>query len=88
MVGPSSGSSWQCNTIVYTCLGPLVQHAVSSSGVVVTYTLERLLFLDFKLGLAVTEINTKEVQKQKIKDIKSVKRCRDGMPKSMQTRQG
>ena len=52
-------------------------NAVSSYGVVVTHTLERMLFLD--LGLA---INT---EKYKIKkNIK--KRCRGGMPKSMQTR--
>ena len=31
-------------------------------------------------------INIKKVQKQDIKNIKNVKRCRDGMPKSMQTR--
>ena len=31
----------------------------------------------------VTEINIKKVQKQ---DFKDVRRCRDGMPKSMQTR--
>ena len=28
----------------------------------------------------------KKVQKQDLKNIKNVKRCRDGMPKSMQTR--
>ena len=40
----------------------------------------------FGLGLTVTEINIKKVQKQDLKNIKNVKRCRDGMPKSMQTR--
>ena len=35
-------------------------NAVSSAGVVVTCTLERILFLDFKLGLAVTKINIKK----------------------------
>jgi len=45
----------------------------------VNCTLEKILFLD--LGLAVTEVNTKKVKKQE-KDIKNVKRCRDGMPKS------
>ena len=38
------------------------------------------------LGLIVTEINIKNVQKQDLKNIKNVKGCRDGMPKSMQTR--
>ena len=38
-----------------------------------------------RLGL-VTEINIKKVQKQDLKNIKNVKGCRDGMPKSMQTR--
>ena len=56
-------------------------NAVSSSGVVVT-----LEIFFFGLGLTVTEINIKKVQKQDLKNIKNVKRCRDGMPKSMQTR--
>ena len=30
------------------------------------------------LGLTVTEINTKKVQKQEIKNVKNVKRCRNG----------
>ena len=51
----------------------------SVSGVVVT--------LEIGLGLTVTEINIKKVEKQDLKkNIKNVKRCRDGMPKSMQTR--
>ena len=62
VAGPSSGSSWQ---LYVTCYNYLFIHAwnhyytviaVSSSGVVVTCTPERILFLDFKLGLAVTEI--------------------------------
>ena len=56
-------------------------NAVSSSGVVVTL---EIFFLG--LGLTVTEINIKKVQKQDLKNIRNVKRCRDGMPKSMQTR--
>ena len=40
------------------------------------------------LGLTVTEINIKKVQKQDLKSIKNVKGCRDGMPKSIQTRWG
>ena len=35
------------------------------------------------LGLTVTDIYIKKVQKQ---DLTNVKRCTDGMPKSMQTR--
>ena len=54
---------------------------LTSSGVVATCTLERI-----DLGLAVTEVNSKKVQKQENKNIKNVKECRDGMPKSMQTR--
>ena len=38
------------------------------------------------IGLAVTEINTKKVWKQENKNIKNVKRRRDGVPQSMQTR--
>ena len=38
-----------------------------------------LVFLE--LGLAVTEINTKKYGNKKMKNIKNVKRCRDGMPK-------
>ena len=39
------------------------------------------------LGLTVTEICIIKVQKQDLKkNIKKVKGCRDGMPKSMQTR--
>ena len=46
--------------------------------------LKEIFFLG--LGLTVTEINIKKVQKQDLKNIKNVKGCRDGMPKSMQTR--
>ena len=35
------------------------------------------------LGLTVTEINIKKVQKQDLKNIKNVKICRDGMSKSI-----
>ena len=64
MVGPSSGSSWQ---IVLTLIIHAWNHhyktvnAVSSSGVVVTHTLERALLLN--LGIPVTEINTKKTRK-------------------------
>ena len=37
-------------------------------------------------NLQVLKINIKKVQKQDLKNIKNVKGCRDGMPKSMQTR--
>ena len=53
-------------------------NAVSRFGVVVT--------LEIGLGLTVTEISIKKVEKQDLKNIENVKRCRDGMPKSMQTR--
>ena len=44
----------------YTFLEPLLNcQCCSSCGVVVTHTLERILF--FALGLAVTEINIKKV---------------------------
>ena len=33
------------------------------------------------LGVTVTEVNIKKVQKQDLKNIKNVKGCRDGMPK-------
>ena len=46
--------------------------------------LKEIFFLG--LGPTVTEINIKKVQKQYLKNIKNVKGCRDGMPKSMQTR--
>ena len=46
--------------------------------------LKEIFFLG--LGLTVTEINIEKVQKQDLKNIKNVKGCRDGMPKSMQTR--
>ena len=58
---------------VTTCLEPLLNCQCHS--------FERL-----GLGLTVTEINTKKVQKQDLKTIKNVKGCRDGMPKSVQTR--
>ena len=63
MVGPSSGSSWQCYTIIYsfiyawnqctTKLSMLFQ--VLGLWLLVESTLEKILFLD--LGLTVTEIN-------------------------------
>ena len=65
VVAPSSGSSWQIMLHIdfYTFLEPLLNCKwCSSSGIVVTHTLKKMLFLD--LGLAVTEINTKN---QKIK---------------------
>ena len=55
-----------------------IANAVSSSGVVIIL---EIFFLG--LGLTATEINIKIVQKQ---DLKNVKGCRDGMPKSMRTR--
>ena len=48
--------------------------------------LKEIFFLD--LGLTVAEINIKKAQKQDLKNIKNVKGCRDGVPKTMQTRKG
>ena len=55
---------------VITCLEPLLNcpNAVSSSGVVVTL---EIFFLG--LGLTVTELTIKKVQKQDLKNIKNVK---------------
>ena len=71
---------------VITCLEPLlliIVSAISSSGVVLLHLKE--MFLGLK-SVIVTEINIKKVQKQDFKNIKNVTGCRDGMPKSMQTR--
>ena len=46
--------------------------------------LKEIFFLG--LGLTVTEIKHQKVQKQDLENIKNVEGCRDGMPKSMQTR--
>ena len=68
---------------IITFLEPLlIVNAISSSGVVVI--LKRNIL--GRLGPTVTEINIKKVQKQDLKNIKNVKGCRDGMPKSIQTR--
>ena len=61
---------------VITCLEPLL-NSISSSGVVLLHLKE--IFL----GLGVTVTN---IKKEDLKNIKNVKGCRDGMPKSMQTR--
>ena len=60
----------------------LSNYGVSSSRVLWLHLKEIFLCL----GLTVTEIMIKKGQKQENKNIKNVKRCRDGMPKSMQTR--
>ena len=57
----------------------LIVSAISSSELVL-----KEIFLG--LGVTVTEINIKKVQKQDLKNIKNVKGCRDDMLKSMQTR--
>ena len=77
---PPADFSWRCyymfgNTNKLSVLFQL------SSGVIVTL---EIFFLG--VGVTVTEINIKKVQKQDLKNIKNVKGCRDGMPKSMQTR--
>ena len=77
---PPADFSWQC----YYMLGNTNKLSVLfqlSSGVIVTL---EIFFLG--LGVTVTEINIKKVQKQDLKNIKNVKGCRDGMPKNMQTR--
>ena len=53
-----------------------------SSGVVVT--LEKNILLRLRCNCRLT--SKKKVQKQDLKNIKNVKGCRDGIPKSMQTR--
>ena len=73
---PSSDSSWQCYYILETTTKLSMPFQV----------LGLWLHLFLGLGLTVTEINIKKVQKQELKNIKNVKGCRDGMPKSMQTR--
>ena len=64
---------------VITCLEltELSINAILSSGLCIVTLGRNLLRL---------RSNTKKVQKQDLKNIKNVKRCRDGMPKSMQTR--
>ena len=72
--------------ILYTCLEPLLNCPCCSSSGVSGIHLKRILF--FELGLAVLKLTPKKYRnkKIKIKNIKNVKRCRDGVPKSMQTR--
>ena len=78
VVGPSAGSSWLYYYMPVTTTIYKTVNAVSSSGVAVTLEI-------FFFGLGLT-VNIKKVQKQDLKNIKNVKRCRDSMPKSMQTR--
>ena len=75
-IGPSSGLA---GYIIHAWNYYQTVNAVSCSCVA-----RKILFLG--LGLTVTEINIKKVQKQDLKNIKNVNRCRDGMPKSMQIR--
>ena len=75
-VGPSSGLA---GYIIHAWNYYQTVNTVSSSCVTL-----KIFFLG--LGVTVTEINIKKVQKQDLKNIKNVKGCRDGMPKSMQTR--
>ena len=69
-------SSWHI-----TCLEPLLSCQIMRFQVLELWLHLKETFLG--LGLTVTEINIKKVQKQEIKNIKNVKRCRDGMPKGM-----
>ena len=77
---PSSDSSWQC----YYILGSTTKLSMPFQ-ILGLYLYLKEIFL-VGLGLTVTEINIKKVQKQDLKNIKNVKGCRDGMPNSMQTR--
>ena len=76
---PSSDST----SNVITCLEPLLncQCRFKFWGCTAIVTFERNLLHRLR-----SEINIKKVQKQDFKNIKNVKGCRDGMPKSMQTR--
>ena len=71
---PPADFSWQC----YYMLGTTTKLSMPFQ------VLKEIFFLG--LGLTVTEINIKKVQEQDLKNIKNVKGCGDGMPKSMQTR--
>ena len=75
-VGPSSSLA---GYIIHAWNYYQTVNTVSSSCVTL-----KIFFLG--LGVTVTEINIKKVEKQDLKNIKNVKGCRDGMPKSMQTR--
>ena len=53
----------------------------------VTCTLERIATSIFFLGVVVTEINISyEINIKKTIETRKILKCRDGMPKSMQTR--
>ena len=80
VVGPSTGSSWAILHNHYMP-GTTTKLLTPFQVLVLWLHLKEIFFLG--LGLTVTEINIIKVQKQ---DLKNVKRCRDGMPKSMQTR--
>ena len=77
---PSLDSNWQC----YYILGSTTKLSMPFQ-ILGLYLYLKAIFL-VGLGLTVTEINIKKVQKQDFKNIKNVKGCRDGMSKSMQTR--
>ena len=66
---------------VITCLEPLINCQCCFK----FWSCRKEIFF-LGLGVTVTEVNIKKVQKQDLKNIKNVKGCRDGMPKSMQTR--
>ena len=80
VVGLHQISSWQC----YYILGSTTKLSMPFQ-ILGLYLYLKEIFL-VGLRLTVTEINIKKVQKQDLKNIKNVKGCRDGMPKSMQTR--
>ena len=69
---PSSDSSWQC----YYILGSTTKLSMPFQ-ILGLYLYLKEIFL---VGLDLT-VTIKKVQKQDFKNIKNVKRCRDGMPK-------
>ena len=70
--------SWQCYYMLGTTTKLSRPFRVLGLQLV---TLERNILHRLK-----PKINIKKVQKQDLKNIKNVKGCRNGMPKSMQTR--
>ena len=66
---------------VITCLEPLLNCQCCFKFWGCSYT-----FLG--LGVTVTEVNIKKVQKHDLKNIKNVKGCRDGMPKKYANKVG
>ena len=77
---PPADFSWQC----YYMVGTTTKLSVLFQVLGLWVHMKEIFFLG--LGVTVTEVNIKKLQKQDLKNIKDVKGCRDGMPKSMRTR--